>query len=284
MHDVRNEVRRLAERDVGGGAAQRGESERVVGEVLAAAVGVRSRRRDRTDAAHPGPTGRGRAGLPARMRAGPPNSDAYSRTDRRPGELRHHGAIAGDQRAHRDVLARERGRQRTRDVGESAGLHEREDLRGDGQYANQIAIRAKGRPERGLRPLGGQRRRTQVRRAWGPTTAKRSSIDCVTRQMPRSVRRKRSASSSGSSPTTSPRGNAHAGIDDHVAQLAAPPDARRTAAARRGRRRPTNARARARTGANCEAPRPRRCSRRTPATRCPCRAARRRRARTSPGA
>ncbi len=88
--------------------------------------------------------------------------------------------IARNQRAHRDALARERHRQRADDVRETAGLDERVDL--------------------------GRNREDVHSPLHVAAVASRSIIGCVMRQTPSGVRRKRAASSSGSSPTTSPSG------------------------------------------------------------------------------
>ena len=84
--------------------------------------------------------------------------------------------IARHQRTHRDALRGERARQRAGDIGEATGLDQRKDLRDH---------------------------REDVDRRHHPN---RSSIGWVIRQTPCSVRRKRCASASGSSPTTSPSG------------------------------------------------------------------------------
>ena len=91
-------------------------------------------------------------------------------------ELGQHRRIAGQQGADGDVLARQRRRQRAGDVGEAAGLDQRIDLgsdRKDGERGHFAIL---------------------------------SSIGWVISVTPPSVRRNRLASSTGSSPTTSPSG------------------------------------------------------------------------------
>ncbi len=95
----------------------------------------------------------------------------------RPAEFFEHGRIAGDQGTHRDALGGQRRRQRTSHIGEPAGLDQGVDFR---CYREQ---------------LEGRRH-----------VLSRSIIGWVIRQTPRPVRRKRLASASGSSPTTSPSG------------------------------------------------------------------------------
>ena len=96
------------------------------------------------------------------------------------------GGVARHQRAHLDAERRQRTRQGAGDVGEAAGLDQREELGGDRQDAH------------------------------GRQPPSRSIIGWVIRTVPLSVRRKRLASSSGSSPTTSFSGILHAAVDDHV--------------------------------------------------------------------
>ena len=91
-------------------------------------------------------------------------------------ERAHDRGIARDQHAHADILGRQGGRQRARDIGQAPGLDQGIDLRGDAEDLE------KAHP------------------------ARRSIMVWVMRQMPRSVRRKRCASSTGSSPTMSPAG------------------------------------------------------------------------------
>ena len=91
-------------------------------------------------------------------------------------ELGHDCRIAWDERSDFDIFAGERGRQCADDVGETPGLDKRENLRGD-------------------------RENFQCAHC-----ASLSIIGLVIKVTPLSVRRKRFASSSGSSPTTRPSG------------------------------------------------------------------------------
>src|SRR5689334_15527854 len=91
-------------------------------------------------------------------------------------ECPQHPRIARHQRADRHTLSRKRDRQSARDIREATCLDQREDLGDDSE---------------------------NVERRHYP---RRSSIGWVIRHIPLSVRRKRSASASGSSPTTSPSG------------------------------------------------------------------------------
>ena len=111
---------------------------------------------------------------PARIAPGPPKRSS----DR----ARHGAAFAGcaprpdssaPARARRMPSADERARERADDVGEAPRLHQRKALRGDHQNFHRQQPQSL------------------------------SIISCVMRQTPSSVRRKRRASSSGSSPTTS---------------------------------------------------------------------------------
>ena len=92
-----------------------------------------------------------------------------------PAELAQHVAIAGDQRGHGHTVRRKRARQRAGDVGQSPGL--------------DIGHR-----------LGGDREDRQGH------PSSRSIIALLIRHTPLAVRRNRLASSTGSSPTTSPSG------------------------------------------------------------------------------
>ena len=192
MHDVGNEVASRPGPDVGAGAAQGGKAERVVGEVLAAAVGIRSAvaivqmrgvENEHVEAAH---------GRRAQARRTPEQRRVLVH-DRCLRELRHHGAIAGDQRSHRDSLAPQRGRQRTGDVGEPARLHEREDFRGDRQNADRATTQ----------PVE-HRLRDEADAALGPSKARGVELRVFAHD--------------------EPGRNPHAGVDDHVAQLAASSD------------------------------------------------------------
>ena len=87
-----------------------------------------------------------------------------------------HRRVAGDQRVGVDAVARQRRGQRADDIREAAGLDQRIDLGRDRKDAQALHF------------------------------GRRSIIGCVMRHTPRSVRRKRAASTSGSSPTTSPSG------------------------------------------------------------------------------
>src|SRR6185369_2299785 len=91
-------------------------------------------------------------------------------------ERAHDRGIAGDQRAHPQILAHQRGGEGADDIGEPPGLDQGKDLGGDGENLESAH------------------------------PARRSIMLWVMRQMPRSLRRKRFASSSGSSPTMSPAG------------------------------------------------------------------------------
>ena len=94
-------------------------------------------------------------------------------------QLVHHGRIAGQERADLDAEWRERAGQGAGDIGEAAGLDQRKDFRRDRQDAQA---------------------------AHAASAVSRLIMGVVMRQMPLSVRRKRRASSSGSSPTTRPSG------------------------------------------------------------------------------
>ena len=115
--------------------------------------------------------------LPASSRAGPPNRSAKRATASAFFKRRQHRRIARDQGAHLDILGGQRRRQRAGHIGEAAGLDQRD------RFRTRPRERASGFIEHSLSIIG-----------W------------VIRQMPLSVRRKRSASSSGSSPTTRPGG------------------------------------------------------------------------------
>ena len=91
-------------------------------------------------------------------------------------ELGHDRRVAGDERPHLDAFASERGGQRAGDVGEPPGFDQGENLRGDGEDFQLAHF------------------------------ASLSIIGWVIRVTPLSVRRNRSASSLGSSPTTRPSG------------------------------------------------------------------------------
>src|SRR3712207_3364068 len=86
-----------------------------------------------------------------------------------------HGRIAGNERENRHGLPSKGGRKGSGDVGQSACFDDGKDLGRNGQNLQR------------------------------PHPANLSIMGLVIRQMPFSVRRKRWASSSGSSPTTSPR-------------------------------------------------------------------------------
>ena len=105
---------------------------------------------------------------------------------------RNDGGIARNERAHRYALACQRGRQCADHIGQAAGLDQRIDLGGDCENAQRLHL------------------------------PNRSIIGCVIRQMPRAVRRKRLASSTGSSPTTSPAGICTPRVDDDVCVSRAP--------------------------------------------------------------
>ena len=93
-----------------------------------------------------------------------------------------------------DPLGLQRDRQSARHVGQATCLDQRKDLGRDGQNRDRRHPRSP------------------------------SIIDGVIRQMPFSERLNRRASSSASSPTTRPGGNAHALLHDHVAQPGAAAD------------------------------------------------------------
>ena len=176
-------------------ARQGGEAQRVVRPVPPVRV------RD-TDC----PAARYRCGASSTSRSRPaarplPAAAPGRRTDRRSVhrlrrvlERRQHRGIARQQRADRDALRRQRGRQRAGDVGEPAGLDQRIDLRGDGQDA--------------------ERRHA----------SRRSIIGWVIRQMPFSVRRKRLRVEHRVLAHHQPVGDAHAAVDHHVAQPRVPAD------------------------------------------------------------
>ena len=84
--------------------------------------------------------------------------------------------VARQHHPHLDIVGGERLGQGARDIGKAAGLDQREDFGSDREDTHRV-----GYPSRSI-------------------------IVWVIRQMPLSVRRKRRASSSGSSPTTSPSG------------------------------------------------------------------------------
>ncbi len=130
----------------------------------------------RRDAARRGRRCRARAVRPAITRAGAPNRSTYSCASLRVAELVLDRGIGRDQRPHVDVLAHQRAGQGAGDVGKAPRLDEREDLRGDRQNL-QAAHRLSF-----------------------------SIIGPVMSVTPLSVRRKRLASSTGSSPTTRPSG------------------------------------------------------------------------------
>src|SRR5580700_5869522 len=88
----------------------------------------------------------------------------------------HDIGVSRNERTRLDRFRLQGDRQRSRHVGEAAGFNKGKDLRGNAKDTNRI-------------------------HAFNP-----SIIGCVIRQMPCAVTRKRFASSSGSSPTTSPSG------------------------------------------------------------------------------
>ena len=138
VDEVGEELRDHAHGDVGGGAAEGAEAAPVVGVVAAGRVAVgaagavverRAVDDDELEALD----------LAARRRAGTPRSDGVVVEDAGLAELRHHGGVAGEERAHLDAAAGERRRQGAGDVGEAAGLDERVGLGGDGEDAHQDA-------------------------------------------------------------------------------------------------------------------------------------------------
>ena len=168
------ERRHGAAADIGGRAAQRGEAAPVVGPVLPvrAEIGIAGAveevGRVEDDEVE---TGR----LPGDERRGAAEVVVIAEHRLATGECRHHFRVAGDERAQLDAVLFQRGGHGADHVGEAAGLHQREDLGGDAEDRNHGRFSL-------------------------------SIIGWVIRQTPFSVRRKRSASLSTSSPTTMPSG------------------------------------------------------------------------------
>ena len=172
VDDVRLPVGDRALGDGGAGLAQGCESLGVVGPVVAGGGGVGSavavEQMRRIQAQHR------QAFRRARPDAGRAAHEIGEAVDGfRLFQRRQHRAVAGDQRSDRDPVPGQRRGQGAHDVRQPAGLDQREHLGRDGENVHYLSA---------------------------------SIIGCVIRQMPRSVRRKRAASSTGSSPTTSPSG------------------------------------------------------------------------------
>ena len=190
VHDVGHEARHVAEADARGDPCQRTEAKRVVGPI--AAVGPRI----------------GIAGAIEKVRgvedheieiAGARDEHARRAAEEiverqnllRLANRRLDRRIAGHQRDHFGAELAQRARQRAGHVGETAGLHQRIDFRDHRQNLAGRCFRGGDHVDGGF----GAGHRPSL-----------SIMDRVIRQMPLSVRRNRSASSSGSSPTTSPAG------------------------------------------------------------------------------
>ena len=174
MHDIRLQRADQAEAEIGGDPGDRREADGIV--VPVAAVGadigiagalIKIRRFQHQEIEAPGA-----ALQKPRIATEEAVEDVHRLRALERGE---HGRIARHQRRDMDALGRQRGRERADDIGEPSGLDQRIDLGGDGEDVERAHLRA-------------------------------SSIGWVIRQMPFSVRRKRLASKSGSSPTTRPSG------------------------------------------------------------------------------
>ena len=175
MHHVGHEGRNEAVADIGRDARQRGEPHAIVRPVDAVGrhVGVARPCVEMRHVEH--------EQIEAVMRGG--EQTPWSAEIIRPApdfvgsrQHPHHVGIARHQRAHLDAMRLQRDRQRARDIGEAAGLDDGIDFGGDREDANRRHVLSL------------------------------SSIGWVMSEMPCSVVRKRLASNSGSSPTTSPSG------------------------------------------------------------------------------
>ena len=127
VHDVRREARARAPCRSSAATAPGRRS----GARCPASRGRPGRHRDcpagRTDAAHRAPAGRARRRCRPAAAAGPPKRSPERRTvARRSVSAPHHRGIARHQRADLDALRRQRRRQRADDIGQAAGLDQRE--------------------------------------------------------------------------------------------------------------------------------------------------------------
>ena len=193
MDDVRLPAGTQPSADVGRGhATARRSAAAVVGPVPPVGAEIGTARRGRRDAARRGRGGRARRRSPASSRARAAeqvvesSSTVAASLEPAPAPPDSRAAACA---SRRHAAASAAGRAPATSA-RPAGLDQREDFRGDGQD-----LQAHQSPSRSI-------------------------IGWVIRQMPLSVRRKRLASSSGSSPTTRPSGMRDAAVDDDVAAAA----------------------------------------------------------------